>query len=142
MQRYRGFSLVELMIVVAIVGILSAIAYPSYINHITRSARVAAQGCLSEYAQLAERTYTTNLSYAGIPNPLPVLQCVTDVNGGGAQNRYTFTLQAATATTFELRANAQGGQAARDTDCNVLILNQQGTRTSLNAAGADSAGCW
>lgn len=140
MKKSSGFTLIELMIVVAIVGILAAIAYPSYVNHIVRSNRSAAQACLSEYAQLAERTYTSNLRYDGLPNPLPVLQCVNDLNA--TQNRYAFTLAAATTTAYELRATAQGNQAARDAACAVLILNHQGARLSRNSTDGLTAGCW
>src|SRR3546814_19429854 len=56
-----GFTLIELMIVVAIVAILAAIAYPSYINHITKTRRAAGAGCALEAAKFMERFYTTNL---------------------------------------------------------------------------------
>lgn len=153
MKKARGFTLIELMIVVAIVGILAAIAYPSYVNHITRSNRSAAQACLAEYAQFAERVYTTNLRYDAFPNApivdptnpppdaFPTLSCVNEINRGG-QQRYVFSLNAVTATTFELRATAAGAQAQRDANCTVLAINHQGNRTSRNAADALTQGCW
>lgn len=152
MKKTRGFTLIELMIVVAIIGILAAIAYPSYVNHITRSNRAAAQACLAEYAQLAERVYTTNLRYDAFPNApvpdpanpppdaFPILSCVNDINRG--QQRYNFALNAVTATTFELRATAAGAQAQRDAACTVLAINHQGNRTSRDAADALTQGCW
>ncbi len=153
MQTVRGFTLIELMIVVAIVGILAAIAYPSYVNHITQSNRSAAQACLAEYAHLAERVYTTHLRYDAFPNQpivdpanpppnaFPILGCVNDINRGG-QQRYDFSLSAVTATTFELRATAVGAQAQRDANCIVLAINHQGNRTSRNATDVLTQDCW
>ena len=57
----QGFTLIELMIVVAIIAIIAAIAYPSYINSVVKTKRAAAEGCVSEYANYMERYYTTNL---------------------------------------------------------------------------------
>ncbi|MDW7601742.1 prepilin-type N-terminal cleavage/methylation domain-containing protein, partial [Stenotrophomonas maltophilia] len=54
----RGFTLIELMIVVAVVAILAAIAYPSYSEHVRKSRRAQAKADLVEYAQLAERFHT------------------------------------------------------------------------------------
>ena len=59
----RGFTLIELMITVAIIGILAAIAYPSYVEHIYRSRRAEAEATLMELAQWMERNYMVNLSY-------------------------------------------------------------------------------
>lgn len=141
MNTVRGFTLIELMIVMAIVGILAAVAYPSYNAHIVRTHRGAAQACLLEYAQLAERTYTTNLSYAGI-NPLPVLACVGEVNRNANPARYTFTAPVATGTTFTVRATAGGVQATRDANCVQLDVTQQGARISRDANNALTTNCW
>jgi type IV pilus assembly protein PilE len=63
MNKQRGFTLVELMVVVAIVAILASIAYPSYTNHVKKTRRGMATGCLQENAQYMERVYTSKLSY-------------------------------------------------------------------------------
>jgi type IV pilus assembly protein PilE len=131
----RGFTLVELMIVVAIVAILAAIAYPSYTRYVTKTRRVAAQACLSQYASYMERWYTTNLSYAGVTTSnWPALDCASNAQTG---NNYTYSLSsAATASSYTLQAAPIGGQLAGDTQCGTLTLNNQGVRTP------STAGCW
>ena len=65
----QGFTLIELMVVVAIVAILATIAVASYEYAVTKSRRSAAANCLQERAQFMERYYTTNLTYVGAPSP-------------------------------------------------------------------------
>lgn len=127
-KRSRGFTLMELMIVVAIVGILAAIAYPSYQDYIRRAARADAQGDMLELAQWMERQFTTGNTYVGLA--LPFAQ---SPRTGVA--RYVIDLNpAVTATTYRIRAVPQGAQA---TDvCGTMTINQLGVTTS---AGAD---CW
>lgn len=146
--RRTGFTLTELMIAVAIVGILAAIAYPSYINSITKSKRRAAQACLSSYATYMERFYTTNLRYdivtvgpsAGEDIVLPVLECATAQNTG-ADYAYGFATGSPTSTTYTLQATPTGVQAARDAACNVLTLTHTGTR-GVSGATSSAADCW
>ena len=143
-----GFSLIELMVVVAIVAILAAIAIPSYSTYVARTDRAAAEGCLSEYANYMERYYTTNLNYAqdnsstpvansaiGSPSTL-VLDCAASSQTGG---NYQYAVSAAT-TAYTLTATPINAQLARDTKCSKLTLNQIGTRT--NAGTGTLAQCW
>lgn len=136
-----GFTLIELMIVVAIIAIIAAIAYPSYIKSVTKTKRSAAEACLSEYANYMERFYTTNLRYdkdsAGNAIALPALDCSTAQNTG---NDYQYTLPVVTASTFTLTATPIGAQLSRDTQCGALSVDQTGAHTITGTGTV--ADCW
>ena len=68
-QRAAGFSLIELMVVVAIIGILASIALPSYLEHQRKARRTAGAACLTAMAQQMERYYTTQLTYSNAGTP-------------------------------------------------------------------------
>lgn len=142
----RGFTLIELMIVVAVVGILSALAYPGYQSHIQKTRRVAAAGCLMELAQWMERNYTSCLRYdltgAGCATPvtdaqLPALSCRNEL-----ANAYTFQFAAVVApatnpaqAAYALQA-VPGAIQAGDTRCATLTLNQTGAKGVTGLTGS------
>lgn len=133
-RRQAGFTLVEIMIVVLIVGVLMAIAYPNYQNHAIKTKRAAATACLLTQAQFMERYYTTNLSYTNAA--LPAGGCRTDL-----QNFYTFGISASAARTYTVQATPVGRQLARDTKCGTLGLDQAGTKTESGTASSYTE-CW
>jgi type IV pilus assembly protein PilE len=119
----KGFTLIELMIAVAIVGILAAIAYPSYQNHVVKTRRKTAEACMVELAQFMERYYTTNMKYTGAT--LPTTQCQTDL-----ASYYTFNFGSGpNDTSYTLKAEAQGVQATKDAACKILNLTHTGAKS-------------
>jgi len=138
-RKAKGFTLIELMIVVAIIAILAAISFPAYINYTTNSRRAAATACMMELSQFMERHYTTNLRYttpAGAAPALPDLSCRTDL-----ARFYTMGFNGTvTAPAYSLQAVPQGIQASRDTKCATLRVDQAGVRTVTGTASV--AECW
>ena len=132
-SRARGFTLIELMIVVAVVAILAAIAVPSYAEHVRKSRRAQAKADLVEYAAAAERFHTVNNTYVGynFPNGTNTIQSPRE--GGTAA--YTLTMNTA-ARTFTLTATA--GTAQSKDKCKNLSVNQANVKT----AGATLSECW
>jgi type IV pilus assembly protein PilE len=147
-RQTLGFTLTELMIVVAVIAIIAAVGYPSYINSVVKTKRAAAQGCLSQFAGYMERYYTQNLRYdqnpQGTANPFVdkpsppnvTLDCAGVQNSGGDYQFYV----TATNDTYIAEASPQGAQATRDTACGILRIDQAGTKTATGTAG--SATCW
>lgn len=137
-----GMTLVEIVIVIAIIGILAAIAYPSYVNSIMRSNRAAARACLTNYATHMERFYTTNMRYAeadGSAPDLPELECASANDTG---QHYDYSLSAVTASTFTLQAAPKGVQATRDAACKTLTLTHAGERGIADSASGTVDECW
>jgi len=129
-----GFTLIELMVVVAIVAILASIAIPSYQEQIRKSRRGQAKADIVEYAQMAERYFTINNTYVGFT--LPTTQSPRET---GATARYSLALSpAATATTFTIAATAQGTQA--NDRCGNLSISNTGAKTKSGSAPLSE--CW
>jgi type IV pilus assembly protein PilE len=133
-RKESGFSLIELMVVVSIIGILAAIAVPAYTAYVTRGNRAAARACASEMAQFMERYYTTNLTYVGAA---PALGCQTE---GSLDTRYTLSVTGLAQNTYSVLATPIGAQLSHDTACAALTMDQTGTRT-ISGSG-DPVECW
>lgn len=125
-QTQLGFTLIELMIVVAIVGILAGIAYPSYQDSVMKSRRADAEGALLGFANAMERYFTVNNTYVGAPV----------VAGTDYYNLAISEDPAPTASTYTLTATP------RATDkCGTLTLTQAGVK-GFNGTGVTAADCW
>ena len=134
MTKTSGFSLIELMIVVAIIGILAGIGIPAYQNHMLKAHRADAQTVLLDLAARQERFiaqnpagYATDISGSG----------VNGLNLGRTTSRegyYDLTV-AANATSYLLTATATGGQA-NDTDCATITFSSAGVKSGT------TRDCW
>lgn len=144
--RQQGLTLIELVVVMMIVGILAAVAIPSYRAYITRSQRSDAKDALLVIATQQEKHYLQCNSYATTIGA--ATNCAGNQLQGTAGSKngwYTVTQpMVANATTFSVTITADvGDNQFRDTDCRSFTVNQAGVRTAADSGGFDNTEeCW
>jgi type IV pilus assembly protein PilE len=133
MKKYTGFSLIELVVAMAIMAILVAVAYPSYTSYVQKNRRSDGQVALMDLANRMDRYFTENNSYAGAT--------LTNVSmpATSPQGYYNLSITSATASAFTIQAAPTGAQAG-DTTCGTLTLNQLGQKGKTGTAAV--ADCW
>lgn len=135
-----GFTLIELMIGIAIVGILAAIVYPSYTDGVNRSRRAEAMTELARIAALQEQYYADNRTYATDMTDLG-LSADPYITENGYYSIDTAAVTSIT-TDFIITATAAGLQASADSDCTSFSWNYLGQKTAKKGSADNSTQCW
>jgi type IV pilus assembly protein PilE len=134
----RGFTLIEILIALAIVGILAAIALPAYQDSILRAGRADGKNALMQVASDQERFYSNGFTYSTKATPLATVPATTLLSRDG---NYQITVAACSggtiATCFKATAAPQGNQT--DDSCGNLTIDSLGVRA---ASGGTVADCW
>jgi len=144
-EKQKGVTLLELMIVVVIIAIISAFAYPSYTRFIIRAKRTAGTSMLLQIADRQQQFFMDNkrfaanlvrLGYAG--NTVMIDEDGAVVADGDADRIYNISVSAVTATTYTLTATPQLVQASKDSACGSLTLTEAGVKGYSGSGGE----CW
>lgn len=145
MHSNRGFTLIELMIVVVIIAILASIAYPSYREFVMRSSRSDAKTALLQNAQFMEQNFTVANRYdqdsagtAITSASLPVQHSPVE---GAARYNITVEVNAATPGAYLLKATPIAGSPAASDRCGTFTLSNTGQK-ALESASAPVSECW
>jgi len=143
--KQRGVSLIELMIVVAIVAIISAFAYPSYQRYVIKAKRTVAQNALLQIADRQQQFFMDNKQFAAdmtdlgfTADPYVVSDEGNSTVAGDSQAAYSVSLSNVTATTWTATAAPLHGQLSRDTYCGSLTLTHAAAKGKTGA----SDDCW
>jgi len=142
--RAQGFTLIELMITVAIIAILASVAYPSYTAHVARTNRNAAQSFMLTVASRQQQSMLNARQYFDIDGTAGKSWADRNISvPAEVSNHYTVTVTANNAVappTFTITATPQGGQATNDAKCGNLTYDQAGTKGRSGTASV--AECW
>jgi len=142
----QGFTLIELMIVVAIIGILAGIAYPAYQDYITKGRRTDAKVALLSL-QMAQEKYRANCAQYADALHASTRSCVAGGDhdlihaAASPDGYYTLSIASGNATAYSVTATYTGIQTG-DTDCKTLSIDQDGAKTATNSSDAASTVCW
>ena len=137
----KGFTLIELMIVLAVIGIIAAVALPAYNGQLRKSRRTDAVGALSAFQQAQERWRANNPAYGTLAE-LTALTTATPPGLGmsatSSNGYYAITIGSPNATGYTVTATAANGTPqASDTGCTALVV------TVVNGSGTNTpANCW
>lgn len=144
-----GFTLLELMIVVAIIAIIARVAFTTYTRSVTKSRRIAAEVCLASYASYLERFYTTNLRYdqdssGNAMNNAALsavnMPCANATTGTGQYYTYSFPAGYPTQSTYQIQAVPTATQSSLDSQCGTLSVDQTGTHYVSTSTSVST--CW
>lgn len=147
-RRQRGFTFIEMMIVVAVMGILAAVAYPSYIQFITKSNRRAAQSFMLEVSSRQQRYLLDARSYADASvsdpaqaNSIAKLLLISPSPDVARNYDITSPVKAGSKPPgFTVEATPKGNQAARDSGCGKLTIDEAGAKSVAGSQGVSA--CW
>jgi type IV pilus assembly protein PilE len=134
--RISGFTLIELMIVVAIVAILAAVAIPSYQNYVRKGNRADGRALLQAANLAQEKHRLGNAAYASATTALSGV-CPTSGTCTSGQNHYSLAISGASATGYTLTANATSSMQLGDSGCTAIVLTVAGTTMSYTPSA-----CW
>jgi type IV pilus assembly protein PilE len=129
-MKKNGFSLIELVVAMGIVGILAAIAIPAYTSYTKTANRTDATRMMTYDAQALERCYSQTFTYLG---------CASAVSGVSAQGYYTVTITP-TANSFTITATPLKAPQTSDSTCTSFTVNNAGTQSATPAANTQT--CW
>ena len=136
--RQRGLTLVELMVVVAVMAIIATVAYPLYTAQVQKSRRADAKVALQSIALAQERHFTINGKYTG---GLSTLQIGTT----SEQGYYDLSITLAGADNEQFTATADaasGGPQASDDACDRFTIDQLGVKKDFDSGGTENNNCW
>lgn len=132
MKKFSGFTLIEVMIVVAIIGILTAIAYPSYLEYLYKGSRAEAMSSLLDIANRQEQFYADNHRYSTALGDLGV----TSISDSGL---FTLTLTS-DGNSFSVTASPLAHPATKDPECSGFKIDDLGQKTATGTGGNNT--CW
>lgn len=144
-RRQRGVTMLELLIVVAIIAIVSAFGYPSYMRYVVNTKRTAGTSALLQVADRQQHFFMDNKSYADdltdlgfAADPWVITEEGMTTAAGNGDAVYSLSLSGVAATTYTITAAPLHAQLDRDGECGSLTLNQAGVRG--NSGGGSN--CW
>lgn len=133
-KEINGFTLLEMLIVVAIAGILASVAYPQYTEYVKRAARADAMVLLLDAANKQEQYYADNRSYT---DDLSLINVPTTSENG----YFTIAVEVPDAgTSFTITATAAAGAVAGDAACTTFTITDTGVKGSTGTSDTDD--CW
>lgn len=145
-KHLKGFTLIELMIVVVVIGILASIAYPSYVEHVKKSRRADGKAGLLSLQQAQEK-YRANCPQYASGIHASTYTCVSGGNHNlvgsttSPNGYYNLSIAASGASTYTVTATYTGIQTS-DTNCKTLSITQAGVKSSTKSDDTASTGCW
>ena len=143
-NNLAGFTLIELMIAVAIVAIVARLAYPAYTSHFTRAKRSAAESFMVTVANRQEQSMLNSRSYFPIATGAAAEWSAVNMTvPSEVSGNYTITVTSdntSTPPSYTITAAPQGKQATNDSSCGSLTYNYTGTKGTTG--GGSVANCW
>ena len=130
-RKQHGFTLIELVIIVTVVGILAAIAIPAYTDYVVRARRADAQSVMFDLQQKQEKWRANHSTYGNLQADGSI-GTATAATYSTTYYNYTITFASG---IYTINAAARGSQASKDSSCTPMTLNQSGSKTPVT-------GCW